>query len=1047
MEDKTDTSGRRWSWLALLVLLLVAWGLRMRGVEWPLLHPDEYKITAWAYWIEEHTQTLDTVYPGGYFHLVKPILLIKNALLDGLTAWQSFLGHGDAAVRSGLEQTFLLRKINVGFALLTVALFYGLAFRVTRSRGGALAAAAFLGLSVLHIEHSHYAETDIAMLLTLTAALYGWIRVCEGRKLLWVCVVAFLSGLAIGTKYTSLLLVPVGIAAIVMGVRANPCLDKGARRVFFIALSSILLLAGGLYYANRHITDGSEYWRGLRAAGQAVYGERTGLLGQAVDNSLAGLISNWNTLMKVVSGISPVWLALILFGGGRSLRARYRWCWPVTWLPLGLYLFYCLKLAPWIRGQECLVFFPMAAVFIAVGVEESLSWARRVKYRKWAFAGVAAIVAVACFESGLSALRDTSLFALPEPRIQAMKWLYGQAPLQKKAGVEDYTVPACRLFDSAYSVGQIEWMTPMQRDQAKFDYLLRNVSSTGRGTADPRTHELYPNFAQNLAGFKQQARRLCHWGVSGIPYSFVGNEIEWWDARSVAPTVTIESPLFRPVLVDRHPYVAVPLSESGVGCGTGLKVEPEWKNFVVGGEVGTRRSLFVVLQTEAFAADFVVNGMGDRHSIHVDPYDVAVVLVKRPWFIPRTSVYDVVSVKSNPTAHFRDLACQAQVAMSTGEVAMLLFQKGYPDKALQWMPPESGGSGWDWLRYSCAVAKRDWVQAARLEAAARQSLEKFEAAGSIPGDQLLLNGCSGSAWRDHSRLRLPMPDTGWNGIEFSLPAMGIRLTKEEESREFTSTLNLPMRLAPGVYTVCAELKSQSYSETAEPWKMRVGDSLGKDEETILVAAEKPVKISRRITVDREQNLALNFASGQRGGKVELSRFEIRWNEDVFLWAERRELYRALIRHALQKGDPEAVQALLKKARISIPDGKEWERFEQGGRLVERMGVGVFYPWIKLVDVEVITRDRMRIRFESLKDNPPPLKVRAYRKAFGGPRQFYEGALPARNLSQGDTVVLELPLPAKTELADISLRMIGDGKWTLGQLHVEGTRDDRLWLER
>jgi hypothetical protein len=277
--------------------------------------------------------------------------------------------------------------------------------------------------------------------------------------------------------------------------------------------------------------------------------------------------------------------------------------------------------------------------------------------------------------------------------------------------------------------------------------------------------------------------------------------------------------------------------------------------------------------------------------------------------------------------------------------------------------------------------------------------------------------------------------------------MGIRLTKEENSREFTSTLNLPMRLAPGVYTVRAELKSPSYSETAEPWKMRVGDSLGKDEETILVAAEKPLKISRRITVDREQNLALNFISDQRGGKVELARFEIQWNEDAFLWAERRELYKALIRHAWKKGEAEVARDLLKKARISIPDDKEWGRLEQGGRLVDRTGIGVFYPWMKLVDVEMITRDRMRIRFESLKDNPPPLKVRAYRKAFGGPRQFYEGALSGLNLSQGEMVVLELPLPAKTGLADISLRIIGDGKWTFGQLRVEGASDGRLWLGR
>ena len=76
-----------------------------------------------------------------------------------------------------------LRMINLWLAVITVGLFYLLARRVTGSRGAALAAAAFLALARLHVEHSHYGETDIALLFTLTVALYAWVRVHDGGRL------------------------------------------------------------------------------------------------------------------------------------------------------------------------------------------------------------------------------------------------------------------------------------------------------------------------------------------------------------------------------------------------------------------------------------------------------------------------------------------------------------------------------------------------------------------------------------------------------------------------------------------------------------------------------------------------------------------------------------------------------------------------------------------------------------------------------------------------------------------------------------------------
>lgn len=1042
-----ETTRRRWMIGLLVVLLMAAWALRMRGIEWPLLHPDEYKITSWATWMEEHTKTLQPAYPGGYFHLVKPILLIKNAILDGGAAWQSFLGHGDLVTRAEVDETFLLRKINVGFALLTIMLFYGLAFRVTRHRAAALAAAAFLGLSCLHVEHSHYAETDIAMLFTLTLALTVWARVYDAGRLGWFWVAALLTGLAIGTKYTNLLLVPNLIAGMVLCFKAGTE-EKRGRRLAGLIVAGTLLMAAGWVYTNRHVLEGKEYWSNLQKACQSTYAERRGLLGESAGDPYATLRSNWNTLTENLEDINAVWLAFILLGAVLSFLPRYRRFGLVTWFPIGLYLFYFLKVAPWVRGQEFLVFFPFAAVCIAIGVKESLEWAEGKKHRVLMSAGVVVLLMAACAQSGLLSLRCSSLFSMPEARVEALRWLYEHAPLQKRAGIEDYTVPACRLFDSAVSIGQIEWLTPEKRAQSRMDYLLRNVSSTGRGTVDPRTHELYPDYAANWAGFQKEARQLCAWGPHEARFDFVGHQMEWWETKPVAPVLTLSSPLFRPVLVEKLPCVTVPFNESGVGSGAGLFVDTECRHLVVGRKDDIRHTLYVVLQTEERAADVIMNGMGDRHKVHLEPYDVAVVPVTRPWFIPRVSEYDVITIKAKPESHVRYFPCYAQVATDAREVAMMLFQKGYPDLALQWLAEAPVPNGGEWLRYACAVEQKEWGLADSLESVARRQLGELEAARALSPDRLVLNGCTGRGYQDHSRIRLPLPDTGRDGVRLTLSPIALRLAQDDDGKPFNFQLPLPVRLVPGSYTIRGLITPRPPVEVVRPWTITVGDVSRKSGGPVVLESGKTSEFIRRINVDREQNVTLVFTSLQRGGAIDLSGVEIRWNEDGLLWPEIRALYKALMGHAVHRGEAAGLSALLKQARVSTPDDEGWSSLEQRGLSHAgsgNKGLGVFYPWVKLVSAEVADGTTLRVRIEILKDNPPPLRMFAYRKAITGPKKIKDLPLPMQGQMKGDVLTLDLFRLKNLRLQEISLRLMADEEWVFAPLHVEGTRDGRLWL--
>ena len=1038
--------GRR-SWIVagLIFLLAGSFWIRERGIEWPLLHPDEYKITHWATWIEAHSQTENAAYPGGFFHLIKPLLSLKQASSKGVSAWSAFLGHRLDPVQGDDGSTFFLRKINVFLAVLTVWLVYGIARRVSGSAWAGFAAASLLALSRLHVEHSHYAETDVAMLFTLTLALYAWVQVIESGKMLWFGLAALLTGLAIGTKYTNILLL------LQAGVGGWVCWRRGERKTVLRAVQwagfGLLLIASGWCYTNRHVFEGLDFWRQLQRAGQATYAERNGILGASAEDPFATLRSNWNVLANNLADIHLGWLIFMMLGAGLSFLRKYRRYWPVTLFPIGLYLVYCLIVAPWIRGQECLVFFPYMAVCLAIGVKESVAWANRARFQMLSISVIWMVVLVAGGDSLARSLRFTSLCEVPEPRVQALRWLYCHAPLAKKTGIEAYTVPTCRLFDEGCSVEQIEWVAPECRARMNMDYFLRNVSACGRGTMDPRTGALYPNYSANLADFKKSAHLLCEWGPREPHFAFVGHQIEWWDARQGKSEMVIRTPMFRPVLIDHAPSVMVPLSESEVGSAAGLFVDTTPRSLVVSGSSKARRSIYVVLQTRERAGEVVVDGMGDRHVIQMDPYEVKVVEVRRPWYWPRLSEYDEITLYVQSQPHVEYLPCYAQAVTDMRDVALLLYQKGYSDFALEWLAKEPVASEEAWLWYTCAVAQGQWALAEHYEPWARQTLADFEKARAILPEQILLNGVTGSAFRDHSRIRLPLIDAGRDGVHLNLPEWFLNVELGETGKTYAASLPLPVRLAPGSYTVQGRISAAPSSELNQSWHLNVGDTVRTGRVAVVVEPGQRSQWSYSFMVREEQELDLTFSSDQRGGRLALSGLEIRWSGADLLAAERGELYRALIRHAVQRGQSREARQWLDAARHSVPDEEGWQRVERDVTDYQapshQAGI-VFYPWLKLVKAGV-EASAAELQFEVLKDSIPALEILVYRKNFQGPRKIHTALIAAQSVKKGERITLSIPLLKFCPVADLYVRVQADVEWGAAPLHVDGVSDGRVRL--
>ena len=542
---------------------------------------------------------------------------------------------------------------------------------------------------------------------------------------------------------------------------------------------------------------------------------------------------------------------------------------------------------------------------------------------------------------------------------------------------------------------------------------------------------------------------MCEWGPREPNFEFVGNQIEWWDLQKGKTDKEIRTPMFRPTLIDHAPAVMVPLSVSEVGSSADLLVDTTPRSLIVSGSSATHRTIYVVLQTQEREGDVIVNGMGDRHVIHMDPYNVKVVEVRRPWYWPRVSEYDeiILHVRSQP--HVEYLPCYAQAVTDLHDVALLLYQKGYPDIALDWLTRNPASYEEAWLGYACAVEQKQWTLADRYEHLARQTLADFEKIQKLSPEQVSLNGVSGSAYRDHSRIRLPLMDTGRDGIQMNLPEWLINVESEETGKTFFASLKVPVRLAPGTYTVQGHLNMAPPFELTQPWSLNVGDTSRTGTMTVLIEPGRKSQWSSLFVVREEQDLELTFSSSQRGGRLALTGMEIQWHGADLLGAERRELYRALIRHAAHRGQPEEAGRWLEAARHSVPDEEGWLNVEREVatshmQQPEQAGI-VFYPWLKLVKAEA-TASKAELHFEVLKDNIPPLEITVYRKKMGGPRKIHTTMIVAHSVRKGEQVTFTVPLVNPCPVSDLYVRVQADVEWGAAPLHVDGVSDGRVRLK-
>lgn len=200
----------RQSTVLLILILILAATLRFYGLNWDsgnYLHPDERMIMMVADKIRlpetsaEWSNVLtpaSTLNPGFFAYGSLPLYLLKAV---------SYLSGADFASMY-ISGRFLSALFDLG----AILILYLLGQSLVNSRVGLLASF-FYAISVLPIQLAHFYAVDTPLTFFITLALYQLVLFVKRPSLPRVLIIGLLTGLALATKTSALVLTaPIGIA-------------------------------------------------------------------------------------------------------------------------------------------------------------------------------------------------------------------------------------------------------------------------------------------------------------------------------------------------------------------------------------------------------------------------------------------------------------------------------------------------------------------------------------------------------------------------------------------------------------------------------------------------------------------------------------------------------------------------------------------------------------------------------------------------------------------------------------------------------------------
>lgn len=823
--------GQSHRWGLLLVCLIVFY-LRGQGINWPEFHPDESSVGAMVEKTARGVSLKGAPYANGFFVLVKPAIWISRAL-DGIRNYGAFQRGLQDQLSATADYILIARWFNVWAGMLVCLIGYLLLKRITRSPWAGVFGAALLGLAQYPVEHSHYGETDIAMLLTLTTALWLMAVAADTKAKRHLVLAALAGGFAAGTKFQLVLLLPVLLALVL----ALPTWPRAVKTVLAtaagrLAVALIFFLLGFLI-AMPQALDLDWFLNGLAREKARVYAEAAWTLGPLRGNAWVRYFLHFRELREYLPTIGWPWLVLVACGLLCLAMRDYRRFWSITLFFPALYLVYFVFLAPWVRSQEFIAFLPSFAVLAALPL--IVFW-RSARFVPRLITLLLALAALAV--NGINGSRSASLFGWTDTRLLARQWLQEHLPEQAVVATENYAEGAWPDSEQKpVCIYKIEKDGLASLAKHSADYLLRSASVRGRGLRNPVTGELLTGAQKLFYEFQEKSEPLRAWaplpaqrGTSPLQglATFVSPALELYGLakrRALKQRIDLElpQPLFVSNYYDDKGRQTFFTIGHKLGAATGLLIDRRRRVIAVGGPVEPTAGVYLVLNTAERAATVIIRGFGQTRRVELAPYDVTIVPLKRPAWLPRLKQFEEITLSTEPVRDVLYIPCFARLVFTPAEAARICLNLDRAETILRTFFEAELESNYDPATlYLLAVRSGRWKFAEQLQAAAQRLEGKLALAARSEPAAVAINGNSGYYFDQFARVRLNATQTVIDQREedtFRLRARKIEtldvldLTEPLPAAEgqpplYRAVLQLSARLARGTYVFSSEVMAR-----------------------------------------------------------------------------------------------------------------------------------------------------------------------------------------------------------------------------------------------
>ncbi len=446
--------------------------LRFYGLDWDGgigAHPDERYVVGVAETLcwPDRLNPFDVVPDFAYGHLPLYLLALVGKLAPGV------------------DLLLVGRALAALFDLGVVWLTFLLGRQVYGEKVGLLAAA-FVAVTVSHVQQAHFYTADVPLVFFALGALLFAVRLVEHGRSFDAWMAGMWAGLALGTKFSAALLVlPLGAALASSPGRRWDRLRRGlacglAGLAFFALTNPFALL------------ELSTFWRNVGTQSSIV----RGMLDVPYTRQFHG---TWPYLYPIVQQLrwGMGWpLGLAAFGGlvygvwlaVREPPRRAEWV-LLVWVVPGLAFVGALYAK---FPRYLLLWTPLLALYAACLL---FALHRRNRNLSWAGAGFSFLYSFLC------CLSLVNLYRTPHPWQVASEWFYDHVPRGAVVAVEGWDHPL-PLDSSVYDVRELavfdedtpEKWTAMEKILAETDYV---VIASRRGYATlARWSERYPLTAQ-----------------------------------------------------------------------------------------------------------------------------------------------------------------------------------------------------------------------------------------------------------------------------------------------------------------------------------------------------------------------------------------------------------------------------------------------------------------------------------------------------------------------------------------------------------------------